>query len=425
MRFASGKLVFLFVIGLLFLPFDHLAAQEPTKEALIATLNELYPLLESKEYGKAVQYFALPEKFLADPEMVNRQLARMIEIQEISLAGIERLNQDGKFGTAVEVFGEERAGLFARKMEADLQISYGCALSPAEVMAIWSEGKFKLVRLDDVGKLSPVNEKSSELDPEELFKKGLAQEKEGKFSKAWPLYAKSHKLGNESKQLVGGIDRCMSRFANVGLFEVGITEEKVFQILGEPHQKVDLKTRQRWVYGSWAVDFRSEKLHEIIDLKGVTKDLFLPTETISVDLLDGREWETQFRERRKGHAIAYLYPEKYTRDWTSQVTMERMLYRESLSAEQFAQEQIDREAKRYPNSNHKVLLKDDSSMTFASEIPIRDDGTSLHKLSRVLKGPKDFHVITYTIRSKDAPTMDTQKMWLQIFQAATLQPVSK
>lgn len=425
MHFAARAVSLAFLLVAAILPADRIAAQEPTKETLIATLNELYPKLESDQFDEALKHFALPEELVTDRTMVERELGRMIEIREISLAGIERLKRDGKFGTAVEVFGEERAGMFAKQMEADLKIAYGCVLESAEVMAIWKDGKFKLIRLDDVGKLEPVSNESAAPNPEEIFKAAMAHEKEGKFSKAWPLYAKARELEFDSSQLAAAFDRCMTQFSRVGIFQAGTPKDKLVQLLGKEHQTVELgKDRQRLIYGNWGVDFRSGKLHEVIDLKGAKKDLFQPSEFISIDL-DGRDWTTQFREKRKGHVVAYAYPGKYSRDWTDQVTIERMLYLDKVSASDFATQQIGVEKKRYPSSQHKTLVEDATSLTYAAEVPLREDGTALHKLVRVMKGPTDIHRITYTLRSKERPTMEFQKKWLEIFQKATLTPVKK
>jgi len=123
--------------------------------------------------------------------------------------------------------------------------------------------------------------------------------------------------------------------------------------------------------------------------------------------------------------VAYLYPEKYSKDWTEQFSVERMLDLESVSAEAFANERMEQVKKRSPNAKHKVLVKDDTSITFASEIPIGTEGRALYKLTRVLKGPKDIHQITYIIRGNERPDMATQKKWLDLFQKAVLKPVKK
>lgn len=126
---------------------------QPTREALIAVLRSVAQQLESGQFEAAADFFWLP------PDFKPSMLRGLIEKQEISRAGVARLASEATFGTALERFGAERATAFAQRAAVKVADCYGfyheAGGVTAEVIAVWENGKFKLLRLDDVGKLPP------------------------------------------------------------------------------------------------------------------------------------------------------------------------------------------------------------------------------------------------------------------------------
>lgn len=123
---------------------------QPTKDQLISDLKAACQGLLDKDYDTAGKYFKMPED--APKEKIEKQLSRMLEINEISLAGIDILEEKGKFGTLKEIF-PEKAARWAERAKVAVEDCYAMRHEGAEVAAVWSEGRFELIRLDDVGKL--------------------------------------------------------------------------------------------------------------------------------------------------------------------------------------------------------------------------------------------------------------------------------
>ncbi len=125
-------------------------AAEPTKAALVAVLRDVLQALEAGDADAAVPHFILPEGMSA--EKARAGVGGFLEKREISGAGIDRLEKDGRYGTLKEVFAE-RGESWAERAGADLGKCYALSLDGAEVAALWDGKAFKLIRLDDVGKL--------------------------------------------------------------------------------------------------------------------------------------------------------------------------------------------------------------------------------------------------------------------------------
>lgn len=122
----------------------------PDREAAVEHLRKAATALEAQKYEEAATCFKLPEG--APPEMVAKELAKVVEKQEISSAGVEKLAKDGKWGPLKEVFGE-KGERWAERAKVPADQCYGLGKDPAEVGFYWDGSKFLIFRLDDVGKL--------------------------------------------------------------------------------------------------------------------------------------------------------------------------------------------------------------------------------------------------------------------------------
>ncbi len=125
---------------------------KPTRERLLKVLKAALEKLERKELTEAAEHFVLP------PDFKPSMLEGLLERREISKAGLEVLSAEATFGTAIDRFGEKRAKAFATKASVHVDDCYGFCHEEnsitAEVIAVWKNSQFKLIRLDDVGKLS-------------------------------------------------------------------------------------------------------------------------------------------------------------------------------------------------------------------------------------------------------------------------------
>ena len=125
---------------------------QPTQEQLAKQLTELATALEGGDMDKAADHMMVPPGRSIDE--MKPMLPKLLEKKEISSAGVKILLEKGKFGKLADVF-PDNAGKRAERAGVKLEECYGLRLDPAEVMAHWDGSKFKLFRLDDVGKLTP------------------------------------------------------------------------------------------------------------------------------------------------------------------------------------------------------------------------------------------------------------------------------
>ena len=422
------------------------AESKPTKQQLVDDLKSLFPLLKQKEYSKAADFFVLPPNF--KPEMLDG----FIERGEISVEGIQELERAAEFGLAKERFGDERADHFASRASVDVNSVYGFNHESgdvaAEVLAVWDGKNFKLIRLDDVGKLLPSSNPSAEEKmenssavanalpvlkaaveeaPDDVARRAqyaMALYQSSDLKGAWAQLSAARKLQPDHAGVNKGMSVLLSEFEKRGLFSVGRKAEIVKNVLGEPLQTVDLGSRERWVYVYLGVDFKNDAVHEIVDLRGATEALFKPTEYVSVDL-DGRGWKCGLRRKSKNYSSAFYYVGgEDMGNWNEQFEVERILNGSKTgSIDAIGELMIQQVKTRFPYATHRVLAKKDDSIIIVFVMPEGPNFQKRHQLVRLLKGPVDVHRIAYTLKV-DQPSQETQKTWLAIMKAAELTKVA-
>ncbi len=422
-------------------------AAKPTKEELIRTLKLAMTLLEKNELEAASVHFVVPEDF--KPEM----LSRLVEIQEISMAGIEILEKNATFGTAAETFGEERAQALAERAGVDVAQAYGFYYErepvTAEVLAVWNSSAFKIFRLDDVGKLKmdkstepssstplknmstrdilkqlPEYREAVEANPEDIQARltySRALFLTDNLPLAWEQLGIAQKIDPQNSDMQAGMESVLREFKYDGLFTVGTPAETIRSVLGEPQEVVPMQQGARWVYAFMGVDFRNERIHEIIDLRGATNALFQPTEIIDV-ALDGRGWTCGLRDKFRSSSQAfYFLPGERISEWTEMIFIERTLDgAKAGSIDEIAKTIATKLASLNPNCRWKILTQDATSAIVALEDAAPPDEPQIQQLIRIFRGPVDIHTLSYSLKSETPPDIETQKKWLAIFQSATL-----
>lgn len=134
----------LFIIGCRSYPM-------PTQEQLITDLKTVHKLLSNGDNLAAAKHFKGPDD--ASQEKLVTELNKVLRNQELSMAGIEILDKEGRFGKLNEVFPERGARWMERNGITTPEDCYGLGYGNAEVAAYWDGKKFLIIRLDDVGKL--------------------------------------------------------------------------------------------------------------------------------------------------------------------------------------------------------------------------------------------------------------------------------
>ncbi|MEM9410500.1 MAG: hypothetical protein AAGA30_05270 [Planctomycetota bacterium] len=428
-----GRIV---LLASLFVAVSNVDAQSPNKADLILTLDSAIKYLQVSDYEAAAKHFVMP------PNASPSDLKSLIERKEISASGIRVLEKEAQFGSAAERFGEKRATYFASRSNVDVDITFGFNHSQgdvaAEVIAVWDSGSFKLIRLDDVGKLTSgkqasapsiadleANVKSDPTNPN--FRATLAMNlyQQGRYLESWRQSMVARKMAPQHTGISKGVDALINKFSTLGMFAVGVARKELQEKLGEPQQKVTLNQgRDRWVYGHWAIDFKQDRIHELVNLRGASEELFLPKETISIDL-DGRSWLTGFRRKMGNRSSAFLYVNgESMRRWNEQLVIDRILNSAALGQPvEIANRQIADEKKLNGNAFGKVLASDDRTVIFALTKPAEPAEATQHQLVRIFWGQKDLHRVTYTVKSASPPSQETQMKWFNLFRKAELTPV--
>ncbi|HMO15995.1 MAG TPA: hypothetical protein PKD64_18445 [Pirellulaceae bacterium] len=241
---------------------------------------------------------------------------------------------------------------------------------------------------------------------------------------AWEQLSAGYQIDPNHSGMVQGVQQVFRSFAQQGLFTVGTPQQTLIDVLGSPHQSIDMPWGTRLVFAYLAVDLRADRIHEIVDLRGITETAFRPTEIVTVDL-DGRGWQVGFREKTKRSVTAMYYlPGESPRQWQEMVTVERLIEGVAVGTlEEISTLMIQQIKSANPECKELLLETNDDSLIVAFEGLGQTGQPRTHQLVRLFRGQKDIHRLAYSIKGEEPPPREIQLKWLEIFQSAQLRTI--
>jgi len=125
----------------------------PTREEVVQMLRDVDARLADRQFEGMERWFGVPAGFTADQLVEN--VAGLQDRAEISSRGIDELAARGTFGPAADVLGDpERVARLAAKFGVPAESCQALALAPGEVVVCrFPDGAYRIVRLDDVGRI--------------------------------------------------------------------------------------------------------------------------------------------------------------------------------------------------------------------------------------------------------------------------------
>jgi hypothetical protein len=107
-------------------------------------------------------------------------------------------------------------------------------------------------------------------------KYAMALHQVGNFPAAWETLLAAYKLQPDQAGIARGMTVLWKEFEKLGIFTVGVPMETVEGVLGAPTQRVSSEAGTRWAYGFLVVEFQNGKLHETIDFRNISDEVFSP-----------------------------------------------------------------------------------------------------------------------------------------------------
>ncbi len=127
------------------------ADEGATKEAAVKALKDLAAALEAQDFDKALTILLGPPG--VPPEKLKEGAGKLIERKEISSKGVDILADKGKWGSGEEVFGADKLKRYATALKVENSVFYGLKHDNAEALFLWEKDHFRVVDLDNIGKL--------------------------------------------------------------------------------------------------------------------------------------------------------------------------------------------------------------------------------------------------------------------------------
>ena len=135
---------------------------KPTRELLVKTLRVFLHRIKNKHYDELRPNVYVPEDF---------QMSRFsdsLKRDELSEEGIKVLAAKGSFGKADQVYHKLRAEALTKRVQVPVDECYGYVAKiggvQGEALAHWIGDRYKLLRADDIGKLSAVSKADEKPD---------------------------------------------------------------------------------------------------------------------------------------------------------------------------------------------------------------------------------------------------------------------
>lgn len=245
------------------------------------------------------------------------------------------------------------------------------------------------------------------------------------FPAAWEQIMVAYKLKPSHSGIADGIYEMWRNCLERGILNVGVSATTVQAAFGEPSQRLPTTRGERLIYAFIAVELENDRVFETMDMRNITEAAFKPSEVVRC-ALDGRSWTPGLRVKTADIDYAgYFLPGESISNCSEWVSVERILdgsWKES--SKEFAKAVATQLAGEHPNSKQMIIEVDENSVIIALEnVGLVNDKIG-HQLIRFFRGSTDLHCLTYTIKSDDPPSMETQMKWLKIFQSGFLKSIN-
>ncbi len=432
---------------------------EPSKKLMLDSLSVLLHHIENEHYEQAKARVYVPEDFPA------AKFKDTIERRELSANGIGVMRKIGKYGTAKEVFGATRAQFLCERVQVPVDDCFGViavADAQGETLAHWKGDQFKFLRADDIGKLAPAKidaavetaepvKEMVEANPAatlpgyETDKTKIAQGLSelsaaieaspkdallrvryarsmlvlGNTPEAWKQFCQAHGDAPEKstarQQVVRGLDDTIAEFKKRGVFEPGVPKETLIALMGEPMQKAG-EGEKRWVYPAWCIDFSDGRIYQIAKYSSATPSLMEPNEYTFLDL--DRSWKCTLRQKKDGSDAEWYHPlGENVSNFTSEIVIERIVdSAKQGSLRKIAMQVMQSERDTLKVTEQTIVKEDQNSLYFTTTTLADEERTNL--ITRLVKGKKDVHRITASVRSTEPMTKTEIEEWTKLMDSA-------
>ena len=243
-----------------------------------------------------------------------------------------------------------------------------------------------------------------------------------KYQESWQLLRAVYDKSPKEEGALIGLQAVMDGYKRQGLLNAGTAEQDVLKLLGQPHVSKKMPWGIRHVYGMMAVDFRDEKVYELIKLIGATNELFDASHIIDVELDSRPAWKVGIRQKGDGMTTAFLFREgESIAKWNEMVTIERFVGQAEGKSTKEIVAKVEEQVKVGGADKLSLIEQDESTAIFAVNFPARENQAAKQQLVRLWKGTRDVHRLAYTHQG-DLPNEKEQEKWYRIVKGAELKP---
>ena len=213
-------------------------------------------------------------------------------------------------------------------------------------------------------------------------------------------------------------------FDEQGLFNVGVPVSDITRMLGDPDQTATNGKRKRLMYGFMVVETKEDRVHQTLNLRGLTNEHMSPKEYIDV-ALDGKGRRVGCRSVTQYTTLAeFVLPNEKVQNWSELFSVQRLhgAAKSNQPIKAVAKNLLDVLAKSHPDRKFRFIDETEHSVLYEWKVTQQGDTPAQHELVRLFRGIDDVHRVAF-VAKKPELSAEQHAMWVKILQSAKLVPI--
>lgn len=245
---------------------------------------------------------------------------------------------------------------------------------------------------------------------------------DGQADAAWRVSREVREINKTHPAVAACLLSAWQAYTLKGLFNVGAESSDILAKLGRADRVENHANQVRWLYSFMAVNLIDQKVHSVMDLRGLDADALMTSEKL-VFRADGRRWRAVHRRVTSSQTVTdYVLPAQDLSNWKELFSVQRIL---GLSAKLVKPadylQSVRRDVRSLSSDAHFNIIDQNSQRAvYEWHVPTTDERTAQHGIVQVLAGERDIYRVSYASRLPEM-TAEKRRTWIELVGSAKIE----
>lgn len=279
----------------------------------------------------------------------------------------------------------------------------------------------KALRSGDYKKACELLEKMVEQEPniaQYHYTLSMVYGKLGEYPKTWQQLRQTLKLNSNHKEASRDIVKLWQYFDKKGLFNTGVSINRVKSELGKPDHVKTNQDWQGWRYSFWLIEVVDRKVKRVLDVRKIDPKLLLFVDNVEF-FVDSNDWIAGQRSgNRYFLKTDYILPPQTPQQWDQLFSSEHFLGASYIPLATWLDHVKQQLLEVDPDISWTIVSEttDEAIYEWRSHDAQRQER---YTLVRILVGERDIHQLSYSTKAP-LPKPSTRQRWLTLLKRARL-----